>query len=92
MTRFFSLDNSVIEFLSGINRQLAEAVKPLKNDIAYLADIFTFMNKVNKKLQGEMITNIWCKSVIMSFILKLSLYKENMGRKHSVTISKALLE
>ena len=43
MTRFFSLDNSVIKFLSGINCQLAEAVKPLKNDIAYLADVFAFM-------------------------------------------------
>ena len=39
MTRFYSLYDSVIEFLSGIDCQLAEAVKPLKNDIAYLADV-----------------------------------------------------
>ena len=67
-----------MEFLSGIDCQSAEAVKPLKNDIAYWADIFTFMNEVNKKLHGEMITLIRCKSVITSFISKLSLYKENM--------------
>ena len=74
MSRFYSLYNSVIELLSVIDCQLAEAVKPLKNDIAYLADIFTLMNEVNKKLQGEMI------SVIKAFISKLSFYKENMGR------------
>ena len=70
----------MIEFLSGIDFQLAEAVKPLKNTIAYLADIFTFMKEVNKKLQGEMITLIRCKNVLTSFISKLSLYKENVGR------------
>ena len=55
-------------------------MKPLINDIAYLADIFTFMNEVNKKLQGEMITLMRCKSVITAFISKLALYQENMGR------------
>ena len=35
----------MIEFLSGIDCQLVEAVKPLKIDIAYLADIFTSMNE-----------------------------------------------
>ena len=80
MSRFYSLYDSVIELLSVIDCQLAEAVKPLKNDIAYLADIFTLMNEVNKKLQGEMITFIRYKSVIKAFISKLSFYKENMGR------------
>ena len=80
MTRFYSLYDSVIEFLSGIDCQLAEAVKPLKNNIAYLADVFAFMNKVNKKLQGKMITLIRCKGVITSFVSKLFLYKENMGQ------------
>ena len=57
MTRFYFLYDLMIEFLSGIGFQSAEAVKPL-NDIAYLADIFTLMNEVNKKLEGEMITLI----------------------------------
>ena len=35
MTRFYSLYDSVIEFLFGIDCQLPEAVKPLKNYIAY---------------------------------------------------------
>ena len=80
MTRFYSLYDSVIEFLSGIDCQLAEAVKLLKNHVAYLADIFAFMNEVNKKLQDKKIMLIKCKSVITSFISKLFLYKENMGR------------
>ena len=75
VTHFYSLDDSEIEFLFGIDCQMAEAVKPLKNDIAYLAAIFTLMNEVNKKLQGEMITLNRCKSVITSFISKISLYK-----------------
>ena len=79
MTHFYSLYDFVIEFLYGIDCQLAEAVKPLKNDIAYLADIFALMNEVNKKLVGEMIMLIRCKSVITSFISKLSLYRENIG-------------
>ena len=71
VTRFYFLYDLVIDF------QLAKAVKPLKNVIVYLEDIFTFINEVNKKLQDEMITLIRCKSVLTSFILKLSLYKEN---------------
>ena len=50
MTHFYSLYDSVIQFLTGIDCQLAEAVKPLKNEIAYLAHIFTSINEVNKKL------------------------------------------
>ena len=80
LSRFYALYDSVIELLSSVDDQLAETVKPLKNDIAYLADIFNAMNEVNKKLQGEMITLIKCKSVITSFISKLSLYKQNLGR------------
>ena len=52
----------------------------LKNEIAYVANIFILMNKVNKKLQSEMITLIRCKSVIKTLIPKLSFYKENKGR------------
>ena len=59
---------------------MAEAVKLLKNDIAYLGDIFTFIHELIKKFQGEMITLIRCKSVLTSFISKLFLYKENMGQ------------
>ena len=80
ITRLYSLYDSVVEFLSGIDCQSTEAVKPLKNNIACLADIFSFMIEVNKKLRSEMITLIRCKSMITSSISKLSLYKENMGR------------
>ena len=45
MTRFYYLDDSVIDC------QLAEAVKPSTNDIAYLADVFTLMNEVNKNFR-----------------------------------------
>ena len=76
MTHFYSCD-SVIKFLSGNDCQLTKAVIPLTNGITYLKDIFTFMNEVIKKLHGEIYQ---IKSVLMLFILKLSLYKKNMGR------------
>ena len=44
--------------------QLAEDVKPLKNDILYSAEIFTFMKEVNKKFHSEAITLFWYKGVI----------------------------
>ena len=50
--------------LSVIDYQLTEDVKPLKNDILYLAEIFTFMKEVNKKFHSEAITLIWYKNVI----------------------------
>ena len=51
MSCFYSLyDLEIEELFSVINCQLAEALKPLKNDIFYLAEIFTIMNKVKKKL------------------------------------------
>ena len=49
--RLYFLYDSAIEFL-GIDCQLAGSSETIKNDIAYLADIFTLMNEVNKKLQG----------------------------------------
>ena len=50
-------------------------------DTFYLTDIFEKLNKVNLQLQGTQTNLIQCKSVIMSFIDKLSLYKQNLSRR-----------
>jgi len=80
LTRFYSLFDTILQFLTTADPKMADSVKLMRNDIAYLADIFAILNDVNKRLQGEMCTLIMCKSVIMSFMTKLALYKQNVGR------------
>lgn len=80
LLRFYSLFDTVVQFIENIDSELANSLKLMKNDIAYLSDIFSILNDVNKRLQGDMITLIQCKTVIMSFISKLSVYKQNIGR------------
>lgn len=81
LTRFYSLLDSVIEFLrKSSDPSLADSAENMKNDIAYLADIFHFMNEVNKKLQGNMTTLIQCRNIIASFIERLIFYEQKMAR------------
>ena len=80
LVRFYVLYVSIIELSFSVDEQLADAEKPLKNNIAYLADIFNAMNEANKALQGKMIALIRCKDVITAFGFKLSFYKQNWDR------------
>jgi len=49
--------------------------------IAYLADIFEKLNEVNKHLQVDNINFIKSKYIIIVFIEKLSLFKEQISRR-----------
>ena len=66
--------------MAGTDTDLTDSMRVMKNDITYLADIFGIMNDVNKRLQGELITLIECKSMIMSCMTKMIFYKQNIGR------------
>ena len=57
----------------------------------YLADIFNAINELNKKLQGETITLIKCKSMITSFV-KAFFLQTKSGPKHSIPVSKSRQE
>jgi len=80
MSRFHVFNDSLDELLIGIGDQLAETVKPLKMISLISLIFFKPMNELYKKCHGEMITLVRSKSVVTSFIEKLSFYKQNLGR------------
>ena len=51
LKRFYSLFDTVVEFFQESNTGLCDDLKNIKNDIAYLSDIFTKFNEVNLQLQ-----------------------------------------
>ena len=80
LKRFHQLFDSIVEFLEN-DSTLAEKVKMIRNDVAYLADIFEKLNIVNKQLQGNNTTLIQAKGVVLSFLSKLTLFRQNIARR-----------
>jgi len=81
LTRFHALFSTVVEFLSEIDTELSEKVNVIEHDVAYLADIFSILNDVNKQLQGDHMTLIKAKKVIGAFVTKATLHRETLGRR-----------
>ena len=73
--------DTIVEFLEKANPQLIKDVQKAKFDVAYLSDIYDKFNAMNLQLQGSVVTLIKCKTVICSFIGKLTLFKLNIGRR-----------
>ena len=65
LKRFHQLFDSIVEFLGEYDSTLAEEVKMIRIDVAYLDDIFENLNIVNKQLQGNNITLIQAKGVVL---------------------------
>ena len=61
--------------------QLMRLLRATKSDVAYLADINVKFNAINFQLQGNLVTLVKCKTVISSFIGKLTLFKQTIGRR-----------
>ena len=53
LKRFYSLFDTVVEFFQDSNHGLCDDLKNIKDDIAYLSDIFNKFNEVNLQLQGN---------------------------------------
>ena len=81
LSRFYSLLDTILEFLEEENPQLMQLVRATKSDVAYLADIYDEFNAMNLKLQGNLVSLVKCKTVVVSFIGKLTLFKQNIGRR-----------
>ena len=81
LKRFNELFDTIVQFLDGFNPELSHQIKIRKHDIAYLTDIFDKLNSLNLQLQGQDVNLIKTKSVIISFISKLALYKQNICRR-----------
>lgn len=68
LTRFYSLFESVLEFLESKDPGLKEKLINLKADIAYLTDLFKKFYDINLQLQGDNLNLIKTKSVITAFL------------------------
>ena len=79
--RFNKLFNTIVQFLDGFNPELSDEIKIRKRDIAFLSDIFDKLNSLNLQLQGQDVNLIKTKSVVVSFLSKLALYKQNICRR-----------
>ena len=77
----YDLFDTVVEFLQEVDDNLSIELSNRRVDLAYLSDIFDKLNEVNLKLQGKQVNLIQAKSVVMGFINKLTLFKQNMGRR-----------
>lgn len=79
LKRFYALFDTIVEFLD--NENICNELKLLRNDVAYLSDIFEKINENLLKLQGDNISLIKAKGIVLSFIKKLKLYKNNLCRR-----------
>ena len=68
LSRFYSLLDTILEFLEEENPQLKQLVRATKSDVAYLADIYEKFNTMNLQLQGNLVSLVKCKTVVSSFI------------------------
>lgn len=81
LQRLVNLYNSSEEFLWNLDRSLCNELKLYKHHLFYLADIYSKFNEVQKRLQGKNITIIQARTMIMSFQVKLELFKSSLTRK-----------
>ena len=82
MKRFHQLFDSIVEFFEEHDPTLAEKVKLVRIDVAYLADIFEKLNIMIKKgsiIQGSNTTLIQAKGIVLSFLSKLTLFRQNIA-------------
>ena len=75
LKRFYSLFDTVVEFFQDSNHGLCDDLKDIKDDIAYLSDIFNKFNEVNLQLQGNDVNLIKVKSAISTFLSKCKLFQ-----------------
>nr|XP_054592103.1 zinc finger BED domain-containing protein 5-like [Nothobranchius furzeri] len=81
LSRLCELFATVLEFLGTKDVDLRNNLFSSQCDIFYLADLFEKMNEVTLKLQGNGVTLVHSKTTICSFLVKMDLYRETVGRR-----------
>ncbi|XP_073330750.1 zinc finger BED domain-containing protein 5-like [Pagrus major] len=81
LARLCELFPSAIEFLDQADATLKWSCR---HDIFYLSDFFGKMNEVTLKLQGDGMMLVHSKATICSFLAKLELYQQNLGRRQLI--------
>ncbi|VVC31916.1 Ribonuclease H-like domain [Cinara cedri] len=79
LDRFYKLFDSVLEFLKTKDDILRSNLINYRSDIAYLTDLFKKFNETNLQLQGDDLNLMKTKNIISAFLLKLLMYKRNLG-------------
>uniref|UniRef100_A0A5S6R695 DUF4371 domain-containing protein n=1 Tax=Trichuris muris TaxID=70415 RepID=A0A5S6R695_TRIMR len=80
LNRFYGLFGTVLNFFEEHDVSLCEDLKKSKNDIAYMADLYSKFNEMNLQLQGDDVNLISTNSVVCSFIKKSVTFKKNFAR------------
>lgn len=62
LSRVFNLFETVVEFLEDVDEDLHQKMLVIKDDVAYLSDIFQKFNDLNLQLQGDDLNLIKAKS------------------------------
>ncbi|KAL0838626.1 hypothetical protein ABMA28_016710 [Loxostege sticticalis] len=81
LTRFYSVFDSVLEFLESRDPDLQDKLIKFKADIAYLTDLFKKFNDINLQLQGDSLNLIKTNGIISALLGKLKLMKQNISRR-----------
>ena len=81
LTRFFSLFETILDFLATKDPILKENLIKSKPDIAYLTDLYAKFNEVNLQLQGNSLNLVKTKSIVAAFLGKINLMKQKIGRR-----------
>uniref|UniRef100_A0A8C6KAH0 DUF4371 domain-containing protein n=1 Tax=Nothobranchius furzeri TaxID=105023 RepID=A0A8C6KAH0_NOTFU len=72
---------TVLEFLGTKDVDLRNNLFSSQCDIFYLADLFEKMNEVTLKLQGNGVTLVHSNTTLCSFLVKMDLHRETVGRR-----------
>ena len=82
LKRLFSLYDTIVQvLLSNRKDYLAKDNDYIRGDVAYLSDIFEKTNQLNLKLQGPKFDLIEAKSAVLTFMKKLEVFIQNIGRR-----------
>ncbi|KAI6653018.1 SCAN domain-containing protein 3-like [Oopsacas minuta] len=84
LSRVYSLKNQLLEFFERDGKEKSKeffgklSEKEWLKKLAYLNDIFSRINLLNKSLQGRYTTVINCVNKIQAFIMKLELWEAKL--------------
>ncbi|KAI6648707.1 SCAN domain-containing protein 3 [Oopsacas minuta] len=82
LSRVFELRNELTTFLLDKKREWAEKFRDVNwnTKLAYLSDIFSMLNELNRSMQGRMATNFATANKIDGFKRKLAAWQHRVSR------------
>ena len=82
LNKFFSFYDTIVKFLlSNHEDDLAIDIDYIIGDVGYSSDIFEKMNQLNLKLQGPNFNLTEANPAVLTFVKKLEVFKQNIGRR-----------